>query len=197
MAVFPKLPLGAHEALTVRLALLMGDTVLCTSMCEIPGVKLGYRIIFLEMSVKTSTTSIFQIIDEPLFEEFRRYLQGDKKRNFVRGINAVHLQNEMRHAYPTITNIVMGLAKENGMFPPHIAHFILAVLDHTLNVYRESQQREENEYTLRTVGEIFTQLLNSAQQINLIWLKLALSLPVISWLVIRHRSRRLTFHILE
>ena len=48
----------------------------------------------------------------------------------------------------------------------------------------------------RTASQSDGQLLNSAQQINLIWLKLALSLPVISWLV-RYGSRRLTFHILE
>jgi hypothetical protein len=51
---------------------------------NIPGK--SFLSIFQELSLKSSSTSIFQVINEDLLEDLAAYCKGNKEKNFVTGL---------------------------------------------------------------------------------------------------------------
>ena len=103
--------------------------------------------LFRELGNKTSTTSLFQVVNEDLLEQLKKYCNGDQSFNFIKGFDGIGLHQELKENYPVITEIVKGLAsKKTGMLGKNIGKFIAKLVNHTLNFYRELPERNEKNY---------------------------------------------------
>ena len=114
--------------------------------------------LLLNLSSKTSTTSLFQTIDIPLLNQFEQYLLGNKSKNFCSGLKEICLHAKLQEKYPTITKIVKELSEPTGMLHSDVAGLFLGLVKLTLNLYQNSPIRTEENYTQNTTGEVLTQL---------------------------------------
>ena len=106
----------------------------------------GFLKLMKSLSTKTSTTSLFQVIDVKLMEDLISYLDGSEENNFVKGISNIDLQLQLLTKYPEITEIILDLAKEDGFVDEPIANFLIYIIDHTLEVYDNSEKRKPSDY---------------------------------------------------
>ena len=120
--------------------------------------KQGMVDLMLNLSTKTSTTSIFQVVDEDLLDTLISYLKGSKSDNFVRGTDNLHIHQNMKSKYPIIANIIINLANNSGHLEKPEAELILAIVNHTKQVYNSALKRNPSNYYKRTVGELDSQV---------------------------------------
>lgn len=110
----------------------------------------GFIKLMFNLSTKTSTTSIFQIIDEQLLGDLVRYLKRNAEFNFVKGVCNIDMHQKMRSQYPVMTDIIVNLANEDGFLSKPLSKFSLAIVNHTLSVLNSSVGRSEHDYFPRT-----------------------------------------------
>lgn len=118
----------------------------------------GMVKLLLNLSTKTSTTSLFQVIDTELLGQLKSYLKGSKDHNFVRGPSNIHLHQKMMSKYPVITSIILSLATEDGQLEKPVSSLLLSIVNHTLDVYNSATKRDRSDYTARTTGELDVQI---------------------------------------
>ena len=64
----------------------------------------------------------------------------------------------MKSKYPTMTNILINLARETGEIEEAVAGLLLSVIKHTEGVFNKCQHRTDEDYHLRKDGEIESQV---------------------------------------
>lgn len=118
----------------------------------------GMIDLLMNLSTKTSTTSLFQVVDLELLGQLECYLVGSTSHNFVRGTRNIEMHQNMKSKYPVVTSIINNLANEAGQLEKPVSDILLALVKHTLSVYNSSLQRSTNSYTKRSTGELDTQI---------------------------------------
>ena len=118
----------------------------------------GMLKLLLNLSTKTSTTSLFQVIDEELLCKLKKFLLGSKDHNFVRGTQNIEMHQQMKFRYPVITLIILNLATEDGQLEKPVSNLLLSVVNHTLGVYNSAIKRSKDDYSLRNAGELDVQI---------------------------------------
>ena len=100
--------------------------------------------IFRELAFKTSSTSLFQVIDEELLEKLKAYCHGNKDQNFVQDLENVQLQNQLRREYPVVTKIIMDIEKKrSGMLLVCVG--LGSIIQHTLDFHRSLSNDNQSE----------------------------------------------------
>ena len=120
--------------------------------------KVGFIKLMFNLSTKTSTTSIFQVVDEYLLGDLVKYLKNTEEFNFVKGVGNVNMHQKMRSQYPVVTDIIVNLANEDGFLAKPLSKFLLAIINHTLAVLKSIEGRNYNDYFTRTEEEMPTQV---------------------------------------
>ena len=67
------------------------------------------------MSTSTSTIGIFQANDQQLLDDLTKYLKGDSRYNFVKGIDEITFHQRIQTTYPVFLDIILNLAGDLGM----------------------------------------------------------------------------------
>ena len=81
----------------------------------------GIIYLLMNLSTKTSTTSLFQVVDLELLGQLKCYLGGSISHNFVRGTRNIEMHQNIKSKYPVITSIFNNLAnKEEQLEKPVI-----------------------------------------------------------------------------
>ena len=75
----------------------------------------GFLQLMSNLSTSTSTVGMFQVIDEPLLCDLKKYLQGDTNYNFVKGTQNIAMLERLRTQYPVFLDIIIGVAGDQGM----------------------------------------------------------------------------------
>ena len=114
--------------------------------------------LFKELSCKSSTVSLFQVIDEDLLQALKRYCQGDKESNFVKGLKHIKLQTKLRNQYPVFTKIFMDIRKQSsGMLFPCVGELLGNIVQHTLDFYKSLPDYNEEDFEPRQ-EEVFSEV---------------------------------------
>ena len=102
------------------------------------------------------THFFFQVVDLDLLNSLKQYLQRSPNYNFIQAQSKKNLKLhiEMKSKYPTITNILINLARKTGEIDKAVADLLLSVIKHTESVFNKCQNRTEEDYYLRKDGEI-------------------------------------------
>ena len=132
---------------------------------EPPGE--GMVQMMLNLSAKTSTTSLFQIIDIPLMEKLVSFLEGDANFDFIQCSteSQIQLSAEMMKKYPTITNMLRNLAKPTGSLNNSVALFLVSIIRHSINVYLSSDKRINDDY-ISEQNEVASEVFPNFPQFN-------------------------------
>ena len=75
----------------------------------------GFIQLMDNLSTSTSTVGMFQVVDEPLMNDLKKYLKGDATYNFVKGTKNIALLQKLTTKYPVFVNIITHLAGDQGM----------------------------------------------------------------------------------
>ena len=78
---------------------------------------------------------MFHVVDEDLLDKSIDYLKGSKSYNIVRGTYSLFNHQNMKSKYPIIVNIIINLAITGGHLEKSEANLILAIVNHTKQVY--------------------------------------------------------------
>ena len=100
------------------------------------------------LSAKTSTTSLFQIIDIPLLQNVIAFLQGDLNLDFI-GCSTedqMKLNERMMEKYPTFTRMLRALASPSRRLENAVATFLASVVKQSILVFENSAQRTSDDY---------------------------------------------------
>ena len=117
----------------------------------------GMIDLLLDLSTKTSTTSIFPVIDEQLLHQLTLYLRGDEQHNFVGGSN-IELMEKLQTKYPVITNTIVSLTNRDGKLEKPVANLFLAIVKHAISVFQSAIKRNSSDYYDREHDEIDSQV---------------------------------------
>ena len=123
---------------------------------NIPGK--SFLSIFQELSLKSSSTSLFQVINEDLLEDLAAYCKGNKEKNFVTGLENFALQTELRNSYPVITKIILDIQKDrSGMLISCVGELLASIVQHSLDFYKSLNENDEADYEQRK-EEIYSEV---------------------------------------
>lgn len=91
-----------------------------------------------------------------MLSSLKHYLQGNQNYNFIQANSKItlDLHTEMKAKYPIITNILINLARKTGNIDKAVADLLISVVKHTESVFKSCQNRTDEDYFLRTYGEI-------------------------------------------
>ena len=101
----------------------------------------------------------FQVIDQDSLKSLKQDLRGERKLGFVRArsANEFEMYTQMKAKYPTWTKIMSSIAG-SGEVNTALAEFLVAIIEHTEEIFATSPVRHETDYTEQNVGEVESQV---------------------------------------
>ena len=99
------------------------------------------------------------MIDQASLESLKHDLRGECKLGFVRArsANEFEMYTQMNAKFPTCTQI-MSIIAGRGAVHTAFADFLVAIIEHTEEIYATAPVRHETDYTERNVGEVESQV---------------------------------------
>ena len=122
-----------------------------------------------DISSVSSTTSIFQVIDEGLLEDFKKNLLN-KQSQIMKDSDSLKLKNKIYRVYPLIYKRMKNISNLpilDGKLPVYVKDLINDLIDFVLTFYKSLPKRNKSEvFTKRTEGENKFEIF---PQWNLLW----------------------------
>ena len=122
-----------------------------------------------DISSVSSTTSIFQVIDEGLLEDFKKNLLN-KQSQIMKDSDSLELKNKIYRVYPLIYKRMKNISNLpilDGKLPVYVKDLINDLIDFVLTFYKSLPKRNKSEvFTKRTEGENKFEIF---PQWNLLW----------------------------
>ena len=101
----------------------------------------------------------FQVFDRGCLKSLKEELRGERKLGFVnaRSANEFEMFSKIKAKYPTWTKIMSSIAATVKVNTA-LAEFLVAIIEHTEEIFDSAPVRQETDYTERNLGEIDAQL---------------------------------------
>ena len=101
----------------------------------------------------------FQVFDRGCLKSLKEELRGERKLGFVnaRSVNKFEMFSKIKAKYPTWTKIMSSIAATVKVNTA-LAEFLVAIIEHTEEIFDSAPVRKETDYTERNLGEIDAQL---------------------------------------
>ena len=108
----------------------------------------GFVQLMLNLSAKTSTTSLFQIMDVQLLLNVIAFLEGDLNLDFIRCSTTaqVAMNEKMMEKYPTFTRMMRDIASPSGKLENEVSTFLASIVKHSLLFFENSEERSSDDY---------------------------------------------------
>ena len=108
----------------------------------------GFVQLMLNLSAKTSTTSLFQIMDVQLLLNVIAFLEGDLNLDFIRCSTTaqVAMNEKMMEKYPTFTRMMRDIASPSGKLENEVSTFLASIVKHSLLFFENSEDRSSDDY---------------------------------------------------